>query len=100
MTVEDANRKIRALAEVDPCRTGEWDQRFGAHGELEMDTKGEVPDWVVLKVTRLPLRVAEVVEPPPQKQKKEKKKEKEQQGAWGFFHSLFRWQNVGFVSEI
>lgn len=41
MSVDDANRRIQALADVDHGRTGEWDEKFGAYGELTLDSEGK-----------------------------------------------------------
>lgn len=82
-TVDDANHKIRTLAKTDPGRPTphqEWKEEWGSHGELTLDSRGENAgdsDWMILKVTRMPLRTVGYIEPPKKQTKRSRQSSEE-----------------------
>lgn len=64
MEVDDANRRIRALAKVDHAGIEElWEKETGLNGELKLSCVDEEGSGVIFEVMRLPLRAAGYVGP-------------------------------------
>lgn len=75
MSVNDAKRGITALADVDDGMIcDEWNEQFGAYGELTLDSRGGnigiLSEAIIYEVIRKPIRAAGYIDPPKPKKKK------------------------------
>lgn len=75
MSVNDANRRITALVDVDDGMVcDESNEQFGAYGELTLDSRGGnigiLSEAIIYEVIRKPIRAAGYIDPPKPKKKK------------------------------